>query len=217
MVNSPDIDGNYPIHYLAKNDNIDKMDVLIYYHANLDVLDRQGNKPINLTSNKVIQQFLLKNEQNYKSKKSKKNISINGLEQLNKSSISINVSSLDIETIKYYSPEKINSFFIGVENNTYLILSIIQQNYELFKFLITEKKAKVDYINGNGWSILFFIVTKQLWKYFSFLYDLPNPDQCDSPENIYNELKKKEYEKTNLMENNGDLTYLGQAFKILDN
>ena len=29
MVNSPDIDGNYPIHYLAKDDNLDKMEVLI--------------------------------------------------------------------------------------------------------------------------------------------------------------------------------------------
>ena len=218
MVNSPDIDGNYPIHYLAKDDNIDKMEVLIYYHANLEVLDSQGNKPINLTSNKVIQQFLLKNEQNYKSKnKSNNNIGTNGAEQLNKSCLSINVNSLDIETIKYYSPEKINSYYIGVENNSYLILSVIQQNYELFKFLIKEKNAKVDYINGNGWTILFFIVTKNLWNYFAFLFDLPNCDKCDTPEKIYEELRKKEYEKNNLMESNGDLTYSGQAIKILDN
>ena len=218
MVNSPDIDGNYPIHYLAKDDNIDKMEVLIYYHANLEVLDSQGNKPINLTSNKVIQQFLLKNEQNYKSKnKNNNNIRTNGAELLNKSCLSINVNSLDIETIKYYSPERINSYYIGVENNSYLILSVIQQNYELFKFLIKEKNAKVDYINGNGWTILFFIVTKNLWNYFAFLFDLPNCDKCDTPEKIYEELRKKEYDKNNLMESNGDLTYSGQAIKILDN
>ena len=216
MVNSPDIDGNYPIHYLANDNNMDKMEILIYYHAKLDVPDSQGNKPINLTSNKVIQQFLLKNEKNYKSKNNNKN-NINGSQQLNKSNISINISNISIEAIKYYPPEKINSFFIGVENNSYLILSIIQQNYELFKFLITEKNAKVDYINGNGWSVLFFIVTKQLWNFFAFLFDLPNPDNCDSTEKIYNELVKKEYEKINLMESNGDLTYLGQSFKILDN
>ena len=219
MVNSPDIDGNYPIHYLANNNDMDKMEVLVYYNANLGVLDREGNKPINLTNNKVIQQYLLKNEQNYKSKKNNINnkSTINGDEKLNKSNISINLSSLSIEAIKYYSPEKINSYFIGVENNTYLILSVIQQNYELFKFLITEKNAKVDYVNGNGWTVLFFIVTKQLWTYFSFLFDLPNPEQCDTPEKIYNELNKKKYEKTSLMESNGDLTYLGQAIKILDN
>ena len=60
-------------------------------------------------------------------------------------------------------------------------------------------------------------MTKQLWNFFAFLFDLPNPDNCDSTEKIYNELVKKEYEKINLMESNGDLTYLGQSFKILDN
>ena len=228
MVNSPDIDGNYPIHYLAKDDNMEKMDVLIYFHANLDVLDNEGNKPINLTQNKVIQQFLLKNEQNIKSKNPNKyNNNINGGEQIhnnnnnniniNNSIISIDISSLDIDKIKYFSPEKINSFFVGVESNSYLILSVIQEKYDLFKFLITEKNAKVDYVNGNGWTILFFIVTKKLWNFFAFLFQLENPDQCDTPEKIYNELTKKNYEKIELMENNGDLTYLGQAIKILDN
>jgi hypothetical protein len=61
---------------LAKDDNLEKMDVLVYFHANLDVLVSQGNKPINLTSNKVIQQFLLKNEQNIKSKNPNKIIII---------------------------------------------------------------------------------------------------------------------------------------------
>ena len=220
IVNSPDIEGNYPIHYLAKDDNMDKMDILLYYHANLEALDSEGKKPINLTENKVIQQFLLKNVTNFKSKK---NIIANGggdgEQQLNNNSLEIKMSSiasLDINELKYYTPEKINAFYVGVENNNYLILSVIQRNYELFKFLITEKNAKVDYVNGNGWTILFFIVTKQLWNYFAFLFDL-DPDKCVGPEDIYNELLHKKYEKINLMENNGDLTYLGQAFKILDN
>ena len=46
---------------------------------------------------------------------------------------------------------------------------------------------------------------------------MPNCDKCDTPEKIYEELRKKEYEKNNLMESNGDLTYSGQAIKILDN
>ena len=224
MVNTPDKDGNYPMHYLAKNDDMDKMEILIYYHANLEVVDNQGNKPINLTSNKVIQKFLLKNEENNKSKKNinnnGNNNNINALEQLNTSNISFinnNLSSLNKETIQYYSSEKINSFFIGVENNSLLMLSVINHNYPLFKFLISEKKAKVDYINGNGWSILFFIITKGLWNYFSFLFDLPDPDQCLTPELVYNALELRNYTKIELMENNGTLTFLGQAIKIVDN
>jgi len=222
MVNTPDIDGNYPIHYLAKNNDMDKMEVLIYYHANLNVTDKQGNKAINLTDNNVIQQFLLKNEENIKSKKNNNNINnqANSREQLNTSNISllnnININSLNIETIQYYSQEKINSFFVGVENNSLLMLSIINNNYSLFKYLITEKKAKVDYINGNGWSILFFIVTKGLWNFFSFLFDLPNYDQCLTPELIHNALEQRNYSKIELIENNGSLTYLGQAIKIID-
>jgi hypothetical protein len=92
----------------------------------------------------------LKNEQNIKSKNPNKNNNINGGEQIqnnnnnniNNSIISIDISSLDIDKIKYFSPEKINSFFVGVESNSYLILSVIQEKFELFKFLITEKKSK---------------------------------------------------------------------------
>jgi len=218
MVNTPDQDGNYPIHYLAKNDDMDKIEILIYYHANLEVLDNQGNKPINLTTNKVIQQFLLKKEENCKSKKNVNN-QINQKEQLNSSNISlinINPSLLNVESVQYYSPEKINSFFTGVENNSLLMISVIDQDYTLFKFLISKKKAKVDYINGNGWSILFFIVMKGLWNYFSFLFDLKNPDECLTPELIYNSLEQRNYSKIELMENNGSLTSLGQAIKILD-
>ena len=228
MVNTPDKDGNYPIHYLAKNEDMDKMEILIYYNANLEVVDSQGNKAINLTSNKVIQQFLLKNEENNKSKKNINiinninniNNSINSKEQLNISNLSLlnkNISSLSIDTIQYYSSEKINSFYTGVENNSLLMLSVINQNYPLFKFLITDKKAKVDYINGNGWSILFFIISKGLWNYFSFLFNLENPDQCITPEEVYNSLELRNYDKIELMDNNGSLTYLGQSIKILDN
>ena len=219
MVNTYDKDGNYPIHYLAKNDDMEKMEVLIYYHANLEAVDNKGNKPINLTSNKVIQQFLLKNEANNNSKKNMNNSVLHQKEQLNVSNLSlmnVNLSSIDIDQVKYYSPEKINSFYTGVENNSLLMISVMNSNYSLFTFLIKKKKAKVDYINGNGWSVLFFIVTKGLWNFFSFLFDLPNPDKCLTPESIYNSLEQRNYDKTELIENNGSLTYLGQAIKILD-
>ena len=219
MVNTCDKDGNYPIHYLAKNDDMEKMEILIYYHANLETVDNHGNKPINLTSNKVIQQFLLKNEANNNSKKNMNNSVLNQKEQLNVSNLSlmnVNLSSIDIDQVKYYSPEKINSFYTGVENNSLLMISVMNSNYSLFTFLIKKKKAKVDYINGNGWSVLFFIVTQGLWNFFSFLFDLPNPDQCLTPESIYNSLEQRNYDKNELIENNGSLTHLGQAIKILD-
>ena len=57
---------------------------------------------------------------------------------------------------------------------------------------------------------------KGLWKYFSFLFDLKNPDECLTPELIYNSLEQRNYSKNELMENNGSLTSLGQAIKILD-
>ena len=65
----PDIDGNYPIHYLVKTDNINnmkKMEILVYFHAKVDVLDSQYKKPIEITNNNKIQQFLLKQEKNIK-------------------------------------------------------------------------------------------------------------------------------------------------------
>ena len=144
---------------------------------------------------------------------------MNQKEQLNTSNISlinINPSLLNVESVQFYSSEKINGYYTGVENNSLLMISVINQNYSLFKFLILKKKAKVDYINGNGWSILFFIVMKGLWNYFAFLFDLKNPDECLTPELIYNSLEERNYSKIELMENNGSLTYLGQAIKILD-
>ena len=226
MVNSPDIEGNYPIHYLAQKDDMDKMEVLLYYNTKLDVLDGQGKKPIDITDNEVIQQFLLKNEKNINSKNELygiKNNNINNSKQaFNNSNISgylnITTSALDMEKIKFYSPEKINSFVSGVEGNTYLILSVIQQNYDAFKFLLEDKKAKADHINGNGWTVIFFIILKKLWIFFAYLFKLPNPDSCDTTEKNYNELIKiKKYKKVDLMKPNGELTYLGQSIKVMDN
>ena len=125
---------------------------------------------------------------------------------------------LDINNIKYYTPEKINSFFFGVERNNYLILSVIQQNFDLFKFLLTEKKAKANYINENGYSVLNFILQKKLWKYFSFIFNLPDNEQIDTPKKIYNSLNKmKSYNKSDIKTNKNELTYTGAALSIINN
>ena len=222
MVNSPDNDKNYPIHYLAKNNDLDKIEILKYYHADLNMPDQSGNSAIYLTTNSVIQQYLLKNEENYLNIKNAINSS-NSLnskkEYLNKPDLSNknNSDNLSEKKIQFYSTEKINSYFTGVENNSLLMISVLNQNFVVFKELIKDKKAKVDYINGNGWSVLFFIITKGLWNFFSFLFDLPNYEKCLTIEVVYNELEQRNYTKSELIEKNGSLTYLGQAFKILDN
>ena len=63
IVNAPDVQGDYPIHYLVKNNTKNKMkkiEILVYFHAKVDVLNSQKKKAIDLTNNKKIQQFLLK-------------------------------------------------------------------------------------------------------------------------------------------------------------
>ena len=125
--------------------------------------------------------------------------------------------TIDIESIRYYYPEKVNSFFVGVEKYNYLMLSVIQNNFELYKFLLIEKNAKPQYINENGWSVLNFIIDKKLWIFFSFLFGLPNPEQCDSTEKIYNELNKiKIYNKNAIKNNKNELTYTGAALSVID-
>ena len=124
---------------------------------------------------------------------------------------------IDIESIRYYYPEKVNSFFVGVEKYNYLMLSVIQNNFDLFKFLLIEKNAKPEYINENGWSVLNFIIDKKLWIFFSFLFGLPNPEQCDTTEKIYNELNnKKIYNKNEIKNNKNELTFIGGALSVID-
>ena len=124
---------------------------------------------------------------------------------------------IDIESIRYYYPEKVNSFFVGVEKYNYLMLSVIQNNFDLFKFLLIEKNAKPQYINENGWSVLNFIIDKKLWIFFSFLFGLPNPEQCDTTEKIYNELNTiKIYNKNEIKNNKNELTFIGGALSVID-
>ena len=230
IVNSPDLEGNYPLHYLVNNNinNFDKIQILVYFHAKVYVLNSLNKKAIDLTNNKKIQQFLLNQEKNITSKESlkgsnKNNINNNFNKSTNKKFNNSNISSMfnvstsiDIDEIKYYTPEKINSFYVGVQKNNYLILSVIQQDYELFKFLLIEKNAKADYINENGWSILNFIILKKLWNFFSFLFQLP--DECNTTEKIYNELNKiKKFDKKIIIQNNKNkLTYTGSALSVID-
>ena len=181
---------------------------------------KQGKRPIDITSSDVIQQYLLKNEANFNSKKGKNQSNINVKNNIsqnpNLSNISMNnISSLDIEKLKFYSTKKINEFTSGYENNNYLILSVLINNFDLFRFLIKDKNCRVDFLNSNGWTVLHFILKNKYWAYFSFVFNLPS--SCDSPEKIFEYLSEKQlYDDVEIFKENDELTSLGQAIKIID-
>ena len=234
IINMPDVEGNYPIHYLVKDNNINnfkKLEILVYFHAKVNSLNGNNERAIEITDDENVQQFLLKQEKNMASKETKNNkepkkeneeitnkTNINNLNISTLSKLNMSQTLIDIDNIKYYIPEKINSSFFGVERNNYLIISVIQQNFELFKYLLTKKKAKANYINENGYSVLNFILQKKLWKYFSFLFNLPESEEIDTPKKIYNSLNKmKSYNKSDIKTNKNELTYTGAALSIINN
>ena len=236
IINMPDAEGNYPIHYLIINKDINnfrKLEILVYYNVKVNSLNAANQRVIEMTDDKNIQQFLLKQEQNMTAKESKHNMNKNkkienidttinnnhiNLNQSNISRLNMSQTLIDIDNIKFYTPEKINSFFYGVEKNNYLILSVIQQNFELFKFLLKEKKAKANYINENGYSVLNFILQKKLWNYFSFLFNLPENEKIDTTKKIYISLNiMKIYDKNDIKNNKNELTYTGAALSVINN
>ena len=231
IVNSPDVEGNYPLHYLVNNNsinNFEKIEILVYFHAKVYVLNNLNLKPIDIANNTKMQQFLLNQEKNITSKESlngvnKANKNNNFKKSINQNFNNSNISSIlnesttiDIENIRYYTTEKINSFFVGVQKNNYLIISVIQQDLELFKFLLIEKSAKAEYVNENGWSVLNFIILKKLWKFFAFLFHLN--EECDTTEKIYNEISAiKIYDKKDIYDNTKEkLTYIGAGLSVID-
>ena len=223
LVNSPDIDGNYPLHYVCHQNDLDKIEVLVYFHTKFEIYDSQGKKPIDVTTSDVIQQYLLKNEANYNSRKGKnqsnvniKNNKVNVSQNPNLSNVSLNnISSLDMDKLKFYSTKKINEFTSGYENNNYLILSVLMNNYDVFRFLIKEKGCRVDFLNSNGWTVLHFILKNRYYVYFSLIFNLP--ESCDTPEKIFKSLSDKPlYDDIEIFKENDELTPLGQGIKIID-
>ena len=218
LINSADIDGNYPIHYCAHQNDFDKIKILIYYNVKLDVVDREGKKAIDITTSEVIQQYLLKNEKNVQSKNGGL-MSLNATTNMNKSMMSkVSLSSmkaLDMDKIKFYSTEQINSFSTGYENNSYLILSVLQNNYDAFKYLLTQKGAKVDFVNSNGFTVLYFILQNRYYSYFALLFGLVD-EEVDSDKTLLEQISQKSYTKQDIYKPNGELTYTGEALKILD-
>ena len=120
-----------------------------------------------------------------------------------------------MDKLKFYSTKKINEFTSGYENNNYLILSVLINNFDLFRFLIKDKNCRVDFLNSNGWTVLHFILKNKYWAYFSFVFNLPS--SCDSPEKIFESLSEKQlYDDVEIFKENDELTSLGQAIKIID-
>ncbi len=116
-------------------------------------------RPIDLTASDVIIQYLLTQNQNAKSKHK---VQTGNFE---KSAISINLNEsedkLDLKNLRYMTDEKLNKFSTGYENNNYLILSVINDRYEVFEFLLNEKKIDITFRNSNGWNVLHFIIKYQ--------------------------------------------------------
>lgn len=199
LINSFDIDGFLPIHYVCKYNNLSKLETLCYYNSKLDVPTSNGKLPIDLTSSEVIQQYLIKN---IKAKKASLPTPLT------------NNNLIDIEQLKYLSTEQINSYVTGYENNNYLLLSVIQNNFEAFKYLLLNKKSKVDFVNANGNTILHLIIQYELYNFFSFLFNL----DCNysTLSELHDEMIAKIYRGKDIYEPNGTLTYTGQSLLILD-
>ena len=64
---------------------------------------------------------------------------------------------LDIKNLKYLNEDKINSFKSGYESNNYLILAVMNDCFESFKFLLMEKNTSLLTKNSNGWNAFHFI------------------------------------------------------------
>jgi ankyrin repeat protein len=76
---------------------------------------------------------------------------------------------LDIQNLKYLPNDKINSFTTGYENNNYLILSVINNRFDVFEFLLKEKAINVTFKNSNGWNVIHFIVKYRRFSIFKKL------------------------------------------------
>jgi ankyrin repeat protein len=131
---------------------------------------------------------------------------------------------LDLQNLTYLPFDKINGFTTGYENNNYLILSIVKDRYDVFKFLIQEKNIDITFKNSNGWNALHFIIKHRRFKYLAYMFSISDSilEIEDSKESeivqricdvLYNE---KVYSSGELYNEKGVINPLGQAFMSLD-
>lgn len=65
---------------------------------------------------------------------------------------------LNLDDLKYFSDEKIIKYSNGYENNNYLMLAVIHDRFEVFKYLFRERNLDLKFKNSNGWTVLHFIL-----------------------------------------------------------
>jgi ankyrin repeat protein len=180
-----------------------------------------------LTTSDVIVKYLILHAKNLESKEKLKQTSIvNKL--LNKDSTGMttmktgNQDILDIQNLTYLPSDRINSFTTGYENNNYLILSIVNNRFDVFKFLIQDKQIDITFKNSNGWDAIHFIIKHKRFKYLAFLFNINQSDIEDGKEleivqSIYDSLyNERVYSAGELYNEKGAINSLGQAFMSLD-
>jgi len=77
---------------------------------------------------------------------------------------------LNLEEMKYYSDEKLVKFSNGYENNNYLMLAILHDKFDIFKYLIRERNMDLRFKNSNGWNIMHFIIHYKRISKFLLLF-----------------------------------------------
>lgn len=138
-----------------------------------------------------------------------------------------NKNHLDIETIKHLSEDQVKKFSVGYEKNNYLIISVIEDQYDIFTYLIKEKNSSLIYFNSNGWNILHFILKLKRWKFLAFIYnvkeeDIKDIDSKSDKKNIsficdkINSLNYSPNDILNYNTNPKSLNYKGEALILVD-
>lgn len=229
LINQLDSDQRTPLHLACKYNNIEVIKTLLFHNVNVDLKDNLKNRAIDYCSheNETVIQYIISHSKNIKSKLKMEKSSfmgkILGLDDSNKNKLSLNEDShsmLDISNLKFIPDSKLNSFTNGIENNSYLILSVIEDKFDTFKYLLT-RGINFCYVNSNGWNVLHFIINLKRYKYLYYIFNLEKGEKEEISKNIkiseiHGTLKTTEYSSSNIFDSSGNLTILGQAFLSLD-
>jgi ankyrin repeat protein len=233
LINQYDCDNRSALHLACKYNNIEVIKTLLFHNANVELKDKMNNRPIDYCShdNESIIQYIMSHSKNIKSKLKLEQSSFMGkilgvtvttgnknINNLNENNAQLNESMLDVSNLKFIPDNKLNSFTNGIENNSYLILSIIEDKFDTFVYLLS-RGVSISFVNSNGWNALHFIINLKRYKYLYYIFNLDKEEKNNSTNKIseiYEKLKSTEYSSSDLFDSSGNLTIIGQAFLSLD-
>ena len=230
MINQQDVDGRIPLHYACLNNNYDLVELLLYHNSKISVFDSTDckSKPIDLTSNDKIKTLLLNKiklsyNQNTTINKLNDTKSCNlfakGLTSIIKNVIPTNDESknnftIKIDYIKHLTVDQIIKYSSGSDKNNYIIMSIIENDYNAFKYLLIEKSATLYYKNSSGLNALHFILKYKRWKFLQFIFNLhdENEDYNEFEESLFLETLSIKSEKLKIIPNDLYSNHLFRKF-----